>query len=126
MADSIMNLEAEQNTIRRLLAAGFVPFGVTDTNVVEIPPVERKLSIWNLHVVRADESKTVNLDGRKRYVLPGSDLRATVGPRTTFFYYVIDHEMVPVQAFDTYREADEIARKITALVRAASTAPSAR
>jgi len=28
------------------------------------------------------------LGGRSRYVLPGTDLRVTVGPRTTNIYYV--------------------------------------
>lgn len=67
-------------TIDQLLALGFVPAGATREEVVRIPTT-RSPVFGGL----GGERRT--LGGRARYALPDTDLRVTVGPRTTNVYF---------------------------------------
>lgn len=64
-------LAAEAFVIQRLYAAGFVEHGTVD-----------------LYTEYTEGGQAVQLGGRKRYALPGTNLRATVGRITTLFYRV--------------------------------------
>lgn len=63
-----------------LLELGFAPAGETTEQVVRVPTM-RSPVFGGL----GGERRTMG--GRARYVLPGTDLRVTVGPRTTNVYY---------------------------------------
>ena len=66
-----------------VLAAGFVPDGATTEQTVRIPTSHSP-------VFGATGGELRTLGGRSRYVLPGSDVRITIGPRTTNVYRVAD------------------------------------
>ena len=67
-------------TILTLLELGFLPAGETAEQVVRIPTVRAPV-----YGGLGGERRTFS--GRARYTLPGTDLRATVGPRTTNLYF---------------------------------------
>jgi hypothetical protein len=67
--------------VAALLDLGFVPAGATATEHVRIPTMKSP-------VLGGMGGERRTLGGRARYVLPGTDLRVTVGPRTTNLYYV--------------------------------------
>ena len=63
-----------------LLQLGFAPAGETREEHVRIPTM-RSPALGGM----GGERRT--LGGRARYALPGTDLRVTVGPRTTNVYF---------------------------------------
>ena len=67
-------------TIATLLELGFVPAGETRLEHVRIPTMKSP-------VLGGMGGERRTLGGRERYALPGTDLRVTVGPRTTNVYY---------------------------------------
>jgi hypothetical protein len=66
--------------VATLLDLGFAPAGETREEVVRIPTMRSPV-----YGGLGGERRT--LGGRARYALPGTDLRVTVGPRTTNVYY---------------------------------------
>lgn len=66
--------------ITTLLELGFAPAGETREEVVRIPTMRSPV-----YGGLGGERRT--LGGRARYALPSTDLRVTVGPRTTNVYY---------------------------------------
>lgn len=66
--------------VTTLLELGFTPAGATREEVVRIPT--RRSPIYG---GTGGEHRT--LGGRARYALPSTDLRVTVGPRTTNIYF---------------------------------------
>lgn len=67
-------------TVALLLELGFAPAGETAEQVVRIPTMQSPV-----YGGLGGERRTIG--GRARYALPGTDLRVTVGPRTTNVYY---------------------------------------
>lgn len=67
-------------TVVLLLELGFVPAGTTTEQIVRIPTMRSPV-----YGGLGGERRT--LGGRARYALPGTELRVTVGPRTTNVYY---------------------------------------
>lgn len=67
--------------VTTLLDLDFTPAGATATEHVRIPTMKAP-------VLGGMGGERRTLGGRSRYVLPGTDLRVTVGPRTTNIYYV--------------------------------------
>ena len=63
-----------------LLELGFAPAGETRQEHVRIPTMSAP-------VLGGMGGERRTLGGRARYALPGTDLRITVGPRTTNIYY---------------------------------------
>jgi hypothetical protein len=70
-------------TILTLLELGFLPAGETAEQVVRIPTM-------HVPVYGRSGGERRTLGGRARYTLAGTDLRATVGPRTTNLYFSRD------------------------------------
>ncbi len=66
--------------VSTLLDLGFMPAGETREEIVRIPTTRSPI-----YGGTGGERRT--LGGRDRYALPGTDLRVTVGPRTTNVYY---------------------------------------
>jgi hypothetical protein len=66
--------------ITTLLDLGFAPAGQTREEIVRIPTMRSPV-----YGGIGGERRT--LGGRARYALPGTDLRVTVGPRTTNVYF---------------------------------------
>lgn len=66
--------------IATLLDLGFSPAGETQLEHVRIPTMRAP-------VLGGMGGERRTLGGRARYVLPGTDLRVTVGPRTTNVYF---------------------------------------
>lgn len=66
--------------VTMLLELGFAPAGETAEQVVRIPTMRSPV-----YGGLGGERRT--LGGRARYALPGTDLRVTVGPRTTNVYF---------------------------------------
>jgi hypothetical protein len=66
--------------ITTLLDLGFAPAGETRQEHVRIPTMRAP-------VLGGMGGERRTLGGRARYALPGTDLRVTVGPRTTNVYY---------------------------------------
>lgn len=66
--------------ITTLLELGFAPAGETREEIVRIPTMRSPV-----YGGLGGERRT--LGGRARYALPGTDLRVTVGPRTTNVYF---------------------------------------
>ena len=66
--------------VDELLRLGFAPAGETREEVVRIPTMRSP-------VLGGMGGERRTLGGRARYALPGTDLRVTVGPRTTNVYY---------------------------------------
>ena len=66
--------------ITQLLDLGFAPAGETREEHVRIPTMRSP-------VLGGMGGERRTLGGRARYALPGTDLRVTVGPRTTNVYY---------------------------------------
>jgi len=69
-----------EETILTLLELGFQLAGETAEQMVRIPTVRSPV-----YGGLGGERRTFG--GRARYTLPGTDLRATVGPRTTNLYF---------------------------------------
>jgi hypothetical protein len=67
-------------TIAVLLDLGFAPAGETRLEHVRIPTMRAP-------VFGGMGGERRTLGGRVRYALPGTDLRVTVGPRTTNVYF---------------------------------------
>lgn len=67
-------------TIAVLLDLGFTPAGATTEQIVRIPTMRSPV-----HGGLGGERRAIG--GRARYALAGTDLRVTVGPRTTNVYY---------------------------------------
>lgn len=67
-------------TVALLLDLGFQPAGETRLEHVRIPTMASP-------VLGGMGGERRTLGGRARYALPGTDLRVTVGPRTTNVYY---------------------------------------
>jgi hypothetical protein len=65
--------------VTALLDLGFSPAGETAEQIVRIPTMRSPV-----YGGLGGERRT--LGGRARYALPGTDLRVTVGPRTTNVY----------------------------------------
>ena len=65
------------------LAAGFTCAGQTDTETVRIPTQASPV-----YGGAGGELRT--LGGRERFTKPGSDVRVTIGPRTTNVYRVVN------------------------------------
>jgi hypothetical protein len=63
-----------------LLDLGFAPAGETPLEHVRIPTMKAP-------VLGGMGGERRTLGGRARYALPGTDLRVTVGPRTTNVYF---------------------------------------
>jgi hypothetical protein len=66
--------------VTALMELGFVPAGETSLEHVRIPTMRSP-------VLGGMGGERRTLGGRARYTLPGTDLRVTVGPRTTNVYY---------------------------------------
>lgn len=66
--------------IATLLELGFAPAGETTEQIVRIPTMRSPV-----YGGLGGERRT--LGGRARYTLPGTDLRVTVGSRTTNVYF---------------------------------------
>jgi len=66
--------------VTTLLGLGFAPAGETREEIVRIPTMRSP-------VYGGLGGERRALGGRARYALPGTDLRVTVGPRTTNVYY---------------------------------------
>lgn len=66
--------------VTTLLDLGFAPAGETRQEHVRIPTMRSP-------VLGGMGGERRTLGGRTRYALPGSDLRVTVGPRTTNVYF---------------------------------------
>lgn len=66
--------------VTTLLDLGFSPAGETTEQVVRIPTMRSPV-----YGGLGGERRT--LGGRARYALPGTNLRVTVGPRTTNVYF---------------------------------------
>ena len=66
--------------VAALLQIGFAPAGETREEVVRIPTMKSPV-----YGGTGGERRT--LGGRTRYALPGTNLRVTVGPRTTNVYF---------------------------------------
>ena len=69
-----------EEVITALLDLGFAPAGETREEHVRIPTMRSP-------VLGGMGGERRTLGGRARYTLPGTDLRVTVGPRTTNVYY---------------------------------------
>lgn len=102
-------LVAEDNVIQQLYAAGFIDWGRTDINVVD-DPVQGQ----------------VRLGDRKRYVLPDTNVRATVGPYTTCFYTVDAGVVSFIGSYQTAREGSKIRARIVALTGRTKLPPAIR
>ena len=66
--------------VATLLDLGFTPAGETRVERVRIPTARAP-------VFGGSGGERRDLGGRARYALPGTDLRVTVGPRTTNVYF---------------------------------------
>lgn len=66
--------------ITTLLDLGFAPAGETAEQIVRIPTMKSP-------VYGGLGGERRKIGGRARYALPGTDLRVTVGPRTTNVYF---------------------------------------
>lgn len=66
--------------VATLLDLGFAPAGETREEIVRIPTMRSP-------VYGGLGGERRALGGRARYALPGTDLRVTVGPRTTNVYF---------------------------------------
>lgn len=83
-----------------VLAAGFVPDGATTEQTVRIPTSRSP-------VFGGTGGEIRTLGGRSRYVLPGSDVRITIGPRTTNVYRVADGRTIFLANLQT-RDVDPL------------------
>jgi hypothetical protein len=71
--------QAMAEAIQALLDAGFVPDGSTREEVVRIPTRDSPL-------FGKSGGELAKFGGRQRFAKPGTDLKATVGARTTAIY----------------------------------------
>jgi len=69
-----------EEVVETLLDLGFAPAGETRLEHVRIPTMRSP-------VLGGMGGERRTLGGRARYALPGTDLRVTVGPRTTNVYF---------------------------------------
>lgn len=77
-----------------VLAAGFVAAGTTDTETVRIPTQASP-------VYGATGGELRTLGGRARYTKPGTNVRVTVGPQTTFVYSVSSGQVTTIAYLQT-------------------------
>ena len=99
---------AEQVLIDRLRERGFVDAGLTATETVRIGTVTTP-------IYGGSGGKLVTSGGRRRLTLPGTDLRVTVGPRSTCLYRVVGSAITDMNTLAT-KEADRILLTITELL----------
>lgn len=92
-------IAAENEVIRQLYAAGFIDYGQTDERVEH-----------------TESGIEVRLGGRKRYVLPNTTIRATVGRVKTCFYFLTDGEPTFLAKLPTL-DVKTISKKIRELTR---------
>lgn len=85
---------AMADAIDRLLDQGFVPDGQTRVEIVRVPTRSSPL-------LGRSGGVLARLGGRQRFMRTGTDLRATVGPRTVAIYRVTGTGVAGVAAFDT-------------------------
>jgi len=64
-----------------LLDAGFIPDGKTHEEIVRLPTL-------NNPPLGQSGGELAKFGGRRRFARPGTTIRATVGPRTTFLYRI--------------------------------------
>jgi len=76
-----------QAVIELLLAKGFVRDGATVQQTVRVPTVANP-------VYGGIGGELTTMGGRQRFALPGTDIKATVGKRTTFFYRLTDKKVL--------------------------------
>ena len=83
-----------------LLAAGFVPDGQTRQERVRIPT--RQSPVYGL-----SGGELATLGGRQRLALPGTSVKATVGPRTLALYRVVGQGLGGVAGVATLDTSDQ-------------------
>ena len=84
-----------------LLAAGFVPDGQTRQERVRIPT--RQSPVYGL-----SGGELATLGGRQRLALPGTSVKATVGPRTLALYRVVGQGLGGVAGVATLDTSDQV------------------
>lgn len=98
-------IDAEQAVLAYIYAHGFIDHGNVD------PYLEFTTS-----------GIPVQLGGRKRYVLPGTNLRVTVGPKITLFYTVRGEDCTFLKKLPTI-EVTKIQRALSAILISGSIEP---
>lgn len=103
---------AMARVIDALLAAGFEPDGRTRTLVVRVPTA-------GAPVYGRSGGELAKLGGRQRFVRAGTNIKATVGPRTTAIYSIDDHGSDCARGIATHAtsDSDEIAATLETLTR---------
>jgi hypothetical protein len=85
---------AMMEVIATLTEAGFVPDGETRKETVRIPTTKAP-------VYGGIGGELTTMGGRQRFHLPETNIKATVGPRTTAIYRVVERKSQFIGTFDT-------------------------
>ena len=107
------------SVVDALARLGFQPHGSTESETVRVPTARAP-------VFGGLGGELRTFGGRTRFILPDTDIRATVGPRTTFIYRVIPRdryqapEVVSLVTVDTADATEEMLRAAVEKGRAAS------
>lgn len=90
-----------------LFDAGFVEAGETREETVRI-------STGRSPILGRTGGERRTFGGRLRMELPGTDVRATVGPRTTYLYHCTDGHVTTIATLRT-KDLDELSQQLARL-----------
>lgn len=91
--------QAMADAIDALLCAGFEPDGQTREEVVRVPTKASPL-------LGLSGGELAKFGGRQRFAKAGTNIKATVGPRTTAIYRVVGAGLAGVRGIATHDTSD--------------------
>lgn len=101
--------ESTARVVELLLAAGFQEAGCTRVERVRVPTM-------NAPVFGATGGEPRTFGDRQRLCLPGTDVYATVGPRTTYLYVVQGGKTTGLNHVST-SDTEEVLKQIQAVTQ---------
>ena len=97
---------AMASAVDALLGAGFAPDGKTHEQVVRVPSKSSPL-------LGRSGGELITLGDRQRFSLQGTNIKATVGPRTTSIYRIEGSGINGVHGIATHNTTDTAAIQAT-------------